>query len=102
MMRRAIRKVDVLARYGGEEFALIVPEANKEQALKTAERICRAIAREKFDGEEKQPLGKLTLSIGVATFPDDAKREGTLLDRADHALYAAKKEGRNRVVVYSV
>ncbi|MFC1684523.1 diguanylate cyclase [Pseudomonadota bacterium] len=101
VMRRAIRKVDVLARYGGEEFALIVPEANKEQALKTAERICRAIEKEEFAGEEKQPLGKLTLSIGVATYPDDAKREGTLLDRADHALYEAKREGRNRVVVYS-
>lgn len=100
VMKRSIRKVDVLARYGGEEFAVIVPETNKANALKTAKRICRAVEEEAFVGEESQPLGKLTLSIGVATFPDDAKREGTLLDRADHALYEAKREGRNRVVAY--
>ena len=100
VMQKSVRKVDVLARYGGEEFAVIIPEADRASALRTAERICQAIEKQPFDGEEKQPNGKLTMSIGVASFPEDAKREGTLLDRADSALYEAKRTGRNRVVSY--
>lgn len=102
VMEEATRTGDVLARYGGEEFAIILPETNKEKALQTARRICLAVGEEKIYGEEKQPLKKLTISVGVATFPEDAKLDGALMDRADHALYKAKREGRNRVVGYSV
>lgn len=100
VMQKSVRKVDVLARYGGEEFAVVIPEADRASALKTAKRICQAIEQQAFDGEDKQPMGRLTMSIGVASFPEDAKREGTLLDRADSALYEAKRTGRNRVVAY--
>lgn len=101
VMKDATRTVDLIARYGGEEFAIILPETDKEKALHTAQRICLAVEQEKVHGEEKQPLRKLTISVGAATFPEDATRDGPLVDRADHALYEAKHEGRNRVVGYS-
>jgi diguanylate cyclase (GGDEF)-like protein len=100
VMADSVRDIDLVARYGGEEFGIILPETGKDYALECAERIREAVEKFKFNGEEKQPLGLLTASIGIATFPDDAKREDTLLDRADVALYQAKKEGRNRVVGY--
>ncbi len=101
VMKKTLRKVDVLARYGGEEFAVILPETNKEQGLRAAQRICEAVEKEHFSGEEKQPLKKLTVSAGVATFPDDAKRQMTLVDRADCALYEAKRQGRNQAVAFT-
>ena len=102
VMEGATRTVDVLARYGGEEFAIILPETNKEKALQTAQRICSAVEQEEVYGEKSQPLKKLTISVGVANYPEDAERDNVLMDRADHALYKAKQEGRNRVVGYSV
>jgi len=100
-MKAVTRAMDVLARYGGEEFAVILTETNKKKALQTAERICRTVEEERIYGEENQPLGQLTVSVGVATFPDDALKEGKLIDRADHALYEAKQQGRNRAIIYS-
>jgi diguanylate cyclase (GGDEF)-like protein len=98
VMQRTMRDVDVLARYGGEEFAVVLPETDKKEALEFAERIRAEIEKATFYGEDKQPLGKVTASFGVASFPIDAKREHTLIDRADIALYKAKSSGRNRVV----
>lgn len=100
VMREATRSMDVLSRYGGEEFAVILPETNKQQAFQTATRICKAVEKAKVFGEEKQPLKKLTISIGVAAYPDDAPRGPALVECADQALYQAKHEGRNRVVAY--
>ena len=100
-MAESVRDIDVLARYGGEEFGIILPETGKDEAIECAERLREAVERRRFKGEDKQPLGRLTISIGMATYPEDAKRENTLLDRADVALYRAKKEGRNRVIYFS-
>ncbi|VAX10618.1 GGDEF domain protein [hydrothermal vent metagenome] len=100
-MRGVTRSMDVLARYGGEEFAVILAEANKKMARQTAERICRTVASRSIYGEEQQPLKKLTVSVGVATFPDDATTGSVLVGMADRALYEAKQQGRNRVVSYS-
>ncbi len=100
-MKRNIRNIDLLARYGGEEFAVILPKANPQQALESAWRLCRAVEQESFPGEEKQPLQKLTVSIGVASFPGDADRESLLLECADQALYEAKQAGRNRAFGYA-
>ncbi len=99
-MRESIRNIDILARFGGEEFSVILPETDGTEAVKCAERIRKAVEKTPFYGEKRQPLGRLTVSIGVAAFPDDAKSESTLLDRADKALYRAKREGKNRVVAY--
>ena len=98
VMQESVRDIDVLARYGGEEFAVILPETGKEEAMECAERIRRAIEKKAFCGEDQQPLGKMTASFGVSTFPIDGDREYTLIDRADVALYKAKSSGRNKVV----
>jgi diguanylate cyclase (GGDEF)-like protein len=97
-MQKNVRDIDILARYGGEEFGIVLPETGKEDAMECAERIRCAIEKEPLFGEDRQPLGKVTASFGVASFPTDAKREHTLMDRADVALYKAKSSGRNMVI----
>lgn len=94
---KCVRDVDLAARYGGEEFAVVLPETTLEQALVVAERIRRKLEEEDVPYEELQPNGQLTLSIGVASFPDTAKDASELIDAADKALYKAKENGRNQV-----
>jgi two-component system, cell cycle response regulator len=91
------RAVDLVARYGGEEFALVLPETDAPAARALAERIRAAVAAASL----RTALGpvNVTLSLGVATFPDVAENKQALIDRADQALYAAKHAGRNRLVV---
>lgn len=98
VMQANVRDIDILARYGGEEFGVVLPETDKEEAMDCAERIRRAIEKESFFGEDQQPLGTVTASLGVSSFPDDGDREHILMDRADVALYKAKSSGRNRVI----
>jgi len=99
LLRKASRQVDVVARYGGEEFAVIMAETDKESALVSAQRLRETVERHKFPNEENQPGGNLTISLGVATHPDDASSVLELIAKADEALYAAKTRGRNRVCV---
>jgi diguanylate cyclase (GGDEF)-like protein len=101
LLRSHIRKVDTIARYGGEEFALILPQSTKVEAAEVAEKLRRAIEVEPFTYGKSQPGGKVTLSIGLATFSQDAKSQDDLVDAADSALYAAKRGGRNLVMQYS-
>lgn len=91
-------EIDCTARFGGEEFMLVLPETDKKDALKTAERIRQLIENHPFLYREQQPLGKITASIGVASIPIDANDLHTLLERVDAALYFAKHNGRNLVV----
>ena len=95
-----VRDTDLLARYGGEEFALILPHTTKAEALSLAERIRSRIegVRLQLDG---RTWAKLTICIGVATLPRDARDEETLLNAADQALYHAKESGRNRVCAFT-
>ncbi len=99
LLRSNIRKIDVAARYGGEEFALILTETDKPSAGIVANKIKNLIEHQKFNYEETQPNGKLTISMGVATFPEDAMSPDELVKIADQRLYLAKKAGRNRVVL---
>jgi diguanylate cyclase (GGDEF)-like protein len=94
----AFRESDVTARYGGEEFVVILPETPAEGAVVKAERLREAVERTPFAQSETQPLGSVTLSIGVAEFPHDAADKNGLLQAADRALYRAKQLGKNRVV----
>ncbi len=87
----------VFGRYGGEEFILIFPGATSEQALKAAENILRHVAEHDFPHREKQPLGILSFSGGVANYPRDGHGSTELIRAADEALYEAKRNGRNRV-----
>ncbi len=98
ILRRMVRETDMIARYGGEEFAIILPETSKQDALRVARKICRAVEAEEIFGQETLPGGKFTISCGVATFPDDALTKQGLIDQADRALYKAKNSGRNVVI----
>jgi len=95
-----IRTSDIAARYGGEEFIVIMPETGKELALLVGEKLRMAFAEFPFPLEESQPGGSLTISIGIATFPQDAATSRELVDMADKALYRAKEGGRNRVMIW--
>jgi diguanylate cyclase (GGDEF)-like protein len=92
IMRDSTRKVDCCARYGGEEFVIVLPDTAAADALDTAEHIRARVAAKKFNGR------KMTLSIGVATFPEDADDAEAIIAVADEALYQAKREGRDRTV----
>ena len=92
-----LRRTDVPCRYGGEEFAVILVDTGEEDALRVAEELRDLIERSVFPGEATQPGGRLTVSVGVATFPDEATGPDELVRAADKALYKAKEAGRNRV-----
>lgn len=96
-LRSRLRKMDLIARYGGEEFIILLPETPAEAAFILAREIRRAIEEHPFAGEEVQPGGKLTISLGIASFPDDGDSMDLLLRKADAALYRAKRSGRNQV-----
>ena len=97
-----IRAYNKIYRYGGEEFAILMPDTDKDKALSLARRLQKTIEQEQFEGEGKsQPNGKITVSIGVATFPSDADNRGKLTEAADLALYRAKESGRNQVYVFN-
>ena len=100
LLQQNTRDVDTVFRYGGEEFSVIIPEVGKQEAYSMAERIRRVIQEHVFPYEEDQPVGNLTVSMGVANLPDDAEEGEELIEVADRALYRAKQTGRNRVCLY--
>lgn len=87
-----VRKVDQVARYGGEEFSILLGDSNEENAAALAERLRQSVAN------VSDPL-PITASFGIAGFVPGLKAS-TLLERADNALYCAKRQGRNRVVAF--
>ncbi len=100
LMRSTAREMDIVTRYGGEEFCLILPGTGKKECLFVAERLRRAIEVAIFPGESHLPLGRLTVSLGVSAYPDDGEGPEALIHAADLALYRAKHNGRNRLVLY--
>ncbi|MEW6055466.1 MAG: sensor domain-containing diguanylate cyclase [Bdellovibrionota bacterium] len=94
------RTTDLAARYGGEEFVVLCPNTDTQTAYALAERIRIAIANEAFTHREKQPLGCVSVSIGIASFPSDGEKPSEILERADQALYQSKTEGRNRTTCF--
>ncbi len=92
-----LRTYDIACRFGGEEFTLILPGSSVDNALRQAERIRTGVKEVPFVSEGK-PIGPITISLGVATYPADGETAEELLAAADAALYRAKAEGRNRVV----
>lgn len=96
LLNAQVRETDIVARYGGDEFTIILPETDAEKALVTAERIRRCVEAKEFitgRGESFQ----LTVSIGVAAFPDHAQSATELLEKADFAMYEAKAANKNNV-----
>jgi diguanylate cyclase (GGDEF)-like protein len=100
LLQQNTRDVDSVFRYGGEEFSVIIPEVPKHEAYAMAERIRRFIQDYAFPYEEDQPDGNFTVSMGVASLPEDALSGEELVERADRALYRAKQTGRNKVCLY--
>jgi diguanylate cyclase (GGDEF)-like protein len=101
ILEKAVRDMDVVTRYGGEEFCLVLPGTAKMESIFVAERIRRGIEKESFAGEEDLPSGRLTASIGISSFPEDGQSTIPLINSADIALYQAKDQGRNRIVIYN-
>ena len=100
LIKNSVRESDLVSRYGGEEFAVILPNTEQEEALRIAERIRLAVWTEEFIGEEYLPTERLTISIGVSVYPDNASNEIDLIKYADEALYRAKFLSRNTVQPY--
>lgn len=94
------RQVDIVARYGGEEIVLILPMTTKSHAHMVAEKLRHAVEEMKIPGAEVLPGGRITISLGLASHPEDASDPAALLQAADAALYAAKRMGRNRTVMF--
>lgn len=99
-LAESIRTVDALGRFGGEEFIVVLPEMSMEEAWDIAERLRARIADEPVRVSVGEPLD-LTISIGVAVYPEHAASAEALCGRADKAMYRAKKSGRNRTVIFS-
>jgi two-component system cell cycle response regulator len=96
-VRKSIRGIDLACRFGGEEFVIIMPETDMAVATIVAERLRRRIASEPFPISQGKAL-EVTVSAGIATLDAADDTAGTILKRADQALYRAKRDGRNRVV----
>ncbi|WP_010295520.1 bifunctional diguanylate cyclase/phosphohydrolase [Clostridium senegalense] len=100
LLEQNVRKCDIVSRYGGEEFSIILPSIDECELINIAEDIRKIIEKYKFYGEENQPKGKLTVSIGVSLYPSKADDAEELIKTADDALYRAKFLSRNRTEFY--
>lgn len=101
ILKNKSRDADFVARYGGEEFSIIAPHLDKYHAEGLADRIRKEVAKTQFRGEEVLPRGVFTISVGVAEYPADASSKEELIEKADQALYQAKKSGKDRVCIYN-
>jgi diguanylate cyclase (GGDEF)-like protein len=100
-LQAAVRAEDIVCRYGGEEFVILLPEIPRERAMEAAERLRQRVStmRPELRGE---PLRPISISVGLATYPDLASDAVDLLRMADRALYQAKRAGRNQVHIMAI
>ena len=101
LMQEIVRPSDIIGRYGGEEFLVILPQTNSENSLAVAERIRENIEFHEFEVHpSKNKISRVTVSIGLCAYPDHGQTSEDLIAFADESLYAAKKEGKNRVTIF--
>jgi diguanylate cyclase (GGDEF)-like protein len=105
VIKKALRAGDVGARFGGEEFAAFLLDADYSQGMIAAERVRAAIEKHSFPAvrrgsDEVDPTHQITISIGVASYPEDGRDPIQLVEMADSALYRAKRNGRNQICAY--
>jgi diguanylate cyclase (GGDEF)-like protein len=93
-----VREVDTVARYGGEEFSIILTHTTSDEATQVAKKLCRLVEGHPFKYEKNTKHAQVTISVGVANFPENAENLEELINHADMALYEAKGSGRNQVV----
>ncbi|MDP2928566.1 MAG: GGDEF domain-containing protein [Candidatus Omnitrophota bacterium] len=98
IIKENVREIDLAARYGGEEFSLVLPETDSNRAMLVADRIRKRIEEYAFSAYEERI--KITVSSGLAVYPDDSREVFDLVEMADKALYAAKSSGKNIVCEY--
>lgn len=101
LLQHRLRSTDLVARYGGEEFAVVLLDTDATQGTQTAHQLTRVVRETTFVGGNTQPMGRITVSIGVAAYPEDADSREHLIRRADLALYEAKRRGRDGVIRWS-
>lgn len=95
-LKKNIRSTDIACRYGGEEMSIILPNTDKDEATITAQKICQLVAEKPFKlANDKE--SNVTISLGVATYPQDGEAPDKIIEAADKRLYKAKENGRNQV-----
>ncbi|HKP11390.1 MAG TPA: GGDEF domain-containing protein, partial [Blastocatellia bacterium] len=99
LLRNSIRAIDMSARFAGDEFCIVLPETELDAAARIAERLRRAVSESEFCTETGERMGRVTLSIGVASFSPTRQSPLAIIEAADRALYQAKMRGRNCVGV---
>jgi diguanylate cyclase (GGDEF)-like protein len=100
VLRTAVRDVDRVYRYGGEEFVLVFVDAGANEAVALADRVRAAVESTPLSGDNLEPVGPVTISIGLAVLPDHGADLASLIEKADSAMYCAKQMGRNRVILW--
>ena len=100
LLKRNLRNEDFVIRHGGDQFLVVLTATPKKEAFLVAERLRKTIETYQFTGEEIQPNGNLTVSIGMASYPEEGDSIDFLIKRADTALYMAKQRMKNRVEVF--
>ncbi|GAH66444.1 unnamed protein product [marine sediment metagenome] len=94
LMIKKCRSTDIIARYGGEEFVIILPETEYDGAVLVAERLRKSVKKYSFKINKKGKKGKVTISLGIATYPEDATKVKDLINAADINLYGEKRIGK--------
>ena len=100
ILQNATRGCDVICRYGGEEFAIMLPETSKEEAIIVCERIRKSVAMTTMVDEKANAVGTISVTIGLAAFPEDADNKDDLIANADKALYQGKGAGKNCIFLF--
>ena len=95
-LKKNVRATDIVCRYGGEEMSIILPNASEEEALNTAQKLCKIVSEQKFKLSGNRE-SNVTISLGVSTYGKDGTEPAVLIEIADKHLYNAKNNGRNRV-----
>lgn len=95
-LKKNVRATDIVCRYGGEEMSIILPNTEKDEAIITAQKLCQTVAEKPFKLANDQE-SKVTISLGVSTFPQDGEAPSQIIENADKRLYVAKENGRNQV-----
>ncbi|HEY6120419.1 MAG TPA: sensor domain-containing diguanylate cyclase, partial [Pyrinomonadaceae bacterium] len=99
-LKAGLRSADVASRYGGEEFSVLLPQTSVSEAAVIAERMRELVATSSYPHGDSQPLGHVTISIGVSTFTGNINTAERVIAAADRALYIAKNRGKNRIEFY--
>src|ERR1044072_8299169 len=99
-LKGALRSADVASRYGGEEFCILLPQTGIAEAGAIADRIRQRVSTTEFPHGKSQPLGQVTISVGVSTFSTLVNTSENIIAAADRALYQAKSMGKDRVEFY--